>query len=110
MNPIVGLGLTQLKGQAMHSLEGIGLLIDENKEQLIFQLRQATFRATPNLAAACVAIPGFVQRIAGGIGGLKGWQQQQKLFMCQSSCAQKLSWPIFQGGISYHTVIIHYLR
>ena len=82
MNPEVRLGLTQPKVQALHCLEGIGLLIDENKEQLVFSLRQETFRAPSNLAAACFAMPGLLPRIAGSIGSLKGGQQPQKLVVC----------------------------
>ena len=74
MNPIVRLGLTQAKVQAMHGLQGIGLLIDEDKKHFVFHLGQETFGAAAHLPLACFAMPGFVERIAGGIGSLKGWQ------------------------------------
>ena len=38
MHPIVGLGLAQIKWQAVPSLERIGLLVDEDAEQLVCQL------------------------------------------------------------------------
>jgi hypothetical protein len=37
MNPVVGLRLTHLKLQRVHRLQGIGLLIDQNKQEFIFK-------------------------------------------------------------------------
>src|SRR6267142_216299 len=41
VNPIVGLGLAQLALQAVHGLEGIRFLEDENKQEFIFPMRPA---------------------------------------------------------------------
>ena len=38
MNPVVRLGLAQPKVQAVHGLQRIGLLIDEDKKQLVVHL------------------------------------------------------------------------
>src|SRR2546422_590202 len=45
MDPVVRLGLTQPKVQAVHGLQGVGLLIDEDKKQFVFHLGQAAFGA-----------------------------------------------------------------
>ena len=63
-------------------LQRVDLLIDKNKQQLVFHLGQAAFGTTAPLAAACLAVPGFVEWITGGLGGPKGWQHAQKLVMC----------------------------
>ena len=60
MNPRVGLGLAQSKLQAVHGLQRIGLLVDEDKEQLVFRLRQDAFGAAAALALAHLAFPGLV--------------------------------------------------
>src|SRR5262245_47506137 len=43
MNPVVRLGLAQPKVQGVHGLQGICLLIDEDKKQLVFHLGQEAF-------------------------------------------------------------------
>jgi hypothetical protein len=95
MNPVVRLGLTQSKVQAMHGLEGIGLLIDEDKKQFVFHLGQETFGAPAHLPLAYFAVPGFVRWITRGIGRDKRWQHPQKLLLGQSSRGEKVSWSIF---------------
>jgi hypothetical protein len=37
MNPVVGLRLTQPKLQRVHRLQGMRLLIDQNKQELVFK-------------------------------------------------------------------------
>jgi len=49
MNPVVGLWLTQPKLQAVHRLQGVGLLIDQDEEKLVFALRQCPCSATADL-------------------------------------------------------------
>src|SRR5262252_2145171 len=100
MNPVVRLGLAQPKVQAVHGLQGIGLLIDEDKQQLVFHLGQEAFGATAHLPLAYLAVPGFVQRITSGIGRSKRWQQLHKLLAGQASRGEKLSWSVFQSSIS----------
>ena len=68
MNPIVGLGLAQIELQAVHDLQWIGLLVDEDEEQLVFHLRQDAFGAAAALALAYLAFPGLVWWIEDGIG------------------------------------------
>src|SRR5215467_16279684 len=79
MNPVVCLGLAQPKVQAVHGLQRIGLLIDEDKKPLVFHLGQEAFGAPAHLPLAYFALPGFAQRITSGIGRDKRWQHTQKL-------------------------------
>ena len=53
MNPVVGLWLTQPKLQAVHRLQ-VGLLIDQDEEELVLDLRQC-----PCGAAADLPLTGF---------------------------------------------------
>src|SRR4029453_1172151 len=96
MNPVVRLGLAQPKVQAVYGLQGIGLLIDEDKKQLVFHLGQEAFGGTAQLPLAYFALPGFVQRITSGISRDKRWQHTQKLLVGQSSRGEKVSWSVFQ--------------
>lgn len=91
MNPIVGLGLAQLKLQAVQGLERIRLLVDEDEEQFINHLRQAAFGPPTALPLPPFACPRLVRRIDHGISCRKGGQQLRKLFLCQASRGQKLS-------------------
>src|SRR5262245_53417164 len=100
MNQVVWLGLVQPKVQAVHGLQGIGLLIDEDKKQLGFHLGQEAFGATAHLPLAYFALPGFVQRITSGIGRAKRWQHTQKLLVGQSSRGEKVSRSVLQSSIS----------
>lgn len=91
MNPVVGLGLAELNLQPMHGLQGIGFLVDEDKEQFVCHLRQAAFGATAALAVAYLAFPGLVWRREGSIGRSKGWQHTGELFVRQAGRSQALS-------------------
>ena len=99
MHPGVGLGLAQLEWQAVHGLQRIRLLIDEDEEQLVCHLRQGACGAAANLPLAHLAVEGLVRRIEYGIGRGKRWQQTYPLCMRQSCRGQKLSWSVFQGCI-----------
>jgi hypothetical protein len=79
MHPVVGLWLTQPKLQAVHRLQGVGLLIDQDKEKLGFDLRQC-----PCGAAAALSLTGFpclrqLRGILFLLGCLKCRQQLLKL-------------------------------
>src|SRR5256886_9527728 len=52
MKPVVGCGLTQPKLQAVHRLQGVGLLIDQDEEELVFALRQCPCGAAGRRSAA----------------------------------------------------------
>jgi hypothetical protein len=95
MNPGVRLGLAQPKVQAVHGLQGIRLLIDEDKKSLVFHLGQDAVGATASLPLAYFALPGFIQRITSGIGSNKRRQHTQKLLVGQSGRGEKLSWSGF---------------
>ena len=43
MNPNIGLALAEIKQQSHHFLEGVGLEVEQNEEQLVFHLRQGRF-------------------------------------------------------------------
>src|SRR6266478_6075663 len=60
MNPVVGLGLAQPELQAVHRLQRIRLLIDQNKEQLVCHLRQDAVGAATDLPLAPLPLPGLV--------------------------------------------------
>jgi hypothetical protein len=79
MHPIVGLRLTHLKLQSLHRLEGMGLLIDQNKQEFVFTVLQAPFG--PASCAALSWLTGTRQlvRIPLCIGALKRRQQLLKL-------------------------------
>ena len=84
MNPIVGLRLAQINLQAVHGLQRIGLLVDEDEEQLVFHLEQNAFGTAAALAVAHLAFPGLVWRIKYGIGRSKGRQHTRKLVVRES--------------------------
>ena len=100
MNPVVRLGLAQPKVQAVHGLQGGGLLIDEDKKPCVFHLGQAAFGAAAQLPLAYLAVPGFVQRLTSGISRDKRRQHTQKLVVCQSGRSEKLARSVFQSGVS----------
>ena len=110
MNPVVRLGLTQPKVQAVHGLQGVGLLIDEDKKQCVFHLGQAAFGAAAHLPLAYLAVPGFVQRITSGISRDKRRQHPQKLLVGQSSRGEEIAWSVLQSSVSEYARIIRYLR
>ena len=91
MNPIVGLWLAQIKLQAVHGLQRIGLLVDEDEEQLVFHLWQDALGAAAALALAHLAFPGLVWWIEYGLGRGIGRQHTHKLFVRQSGRGQELS-------------------
>src|SRR5256885_15364718 len=100
MDPVVRLGLTQPKVQAVHGLQGVGLLIDEDKKQFVFHLGQAAFGAAAQLPLAYFAVPGLVQRITSGRSRDKRRQHTQKLLVGQSSRGEKISWSVLQSSVS----------
>jgi hypothetical protein len=51
MHPVVGLWLIHIKLQSVHRLQGIGLLIDQNKQEFVFKALQDAFGT-----AACAAL------------------------------------------------------
>ena len=77
--------------EAVHGVQWIGLLVDEDEEQLVFHLRQEAFGAAAALALAHLAFPGLVWRIEEGRGRSKGRQHTRKLVVRQSGRSQKLS-------------------
>src|SRR5262245_49642775 len=91
MNPVVGLGLAQIELQAMHSLQRIGLLKNEQEQQFVCHLWQGASGPAPDSTLARLALQGLVRRIQRHIGSSKYWQQTRKLCMRQSGRGKKLS-------------------
>ena len=91
MHPGVGLGWAERTWQTMHDVQGMGCLVDEDKEQFVCHLRQAAFGATAALALAHLAFPGLVWRIKDSRGRSKGWQHTGELFVRQAGRGQELS-------------------
>src|SRR4030095_5480454 len=95
MHPVVGLRLTQPTLQAMHRLQGVGLLIDQDEEKLVFTLRQCPWGAATDLPLT--GFP-FLRQVRGRlflIGRLKRKQQLLKLVQLEPSCSQKFTWFVF---------------
>ena len=91
MHPVVGLGLAQLEVQAVHGLERMRLLIDKNKEPLVFPRRQDAFGAATDLPLAFLPLPRLVRWIQRCIGRSKRREPTHKLCMRQAGRGQKLS-------------------
>ena len=110
MKPVVGLGLTQPKLQAVHRLQGIGLLIDQDEEELVFDLRQCPCGAAADLSLTSLPCLRQVRGILVFIGRLKRWQQLLKLVHLEPSCGQKFTWSVFQLVMDQHVLSITYFR
>ncbi len=91
MNPVVGLGLAQMELQAMHGLQRVGLLKDENEQQFVCHLWQGTCGPATDSTLAQLALQGLVRRIQRRIGGRKRWEQTRKLCVRQSGRSEELS-------------------
>ena len=99
MNPVGGLGLAQMELQAMHSLQRIGLLKNEDEKQFVFHLWQGSCRPTTDSTLARLALQGLARRIQRRIGGRKCREQTRKLCVRQSGRSEELSRSVLQGGI-----------
>ena len=95
MNPVIGLGLTQPKLQAVHRLQGVGLLIDQDEEELVFDLRQCPCGAAADLPLTDFPLRRQVRGILFLLGHLKRRQQLLKLVQLEPSCGQKFTWFVF---------------
>jgi hypothetical protein len=67
------------------------LLIDKNKEQLVFHLRQDAFGTATDLPLAWHALQGLVRRIQRCIGGRKRREETRKLSGRQSGRREERS-------------------
>ena len=79
MNPDVGWRLAHSKLQRMPRLQGMGLLIDHNKQKFVFKVRQDTFAPAAWTALSWFAGPCQLVRISLCLGPLKRRQQLLKL-------------------------------
>src|SRR5215813_13057584 len=92
MNSVVGLGFTQPKLQAVHRLQGVGLLIDQDEEELVVDLRHCPCGAAADLPLTSLPFLRQVRGILFLIGRLKRRQQLLKLVQLEPSCDQKCTW------------------
>jgi hypothetical protein len=65
----------------VHDLQGVGLLVDQNEEELVRKTGQRPFRATASTALACFALLGELRGIRGFVRTLK--RRPQVLKLCQ---------------------------
>ena len=91
MNPIVHLRLTQVKEFAHDDLKGIGLEVDQDKQELIFGPLQEPLATPASRTLAGLAFGGLVCGIESLIGPWKGSQQKLELRERQAREGQKLS-------------------
>src|SRR2546427_11881833 len=91
MNPVVGLRLTQVKLQRMHRLQRIGLLIDQNKQQIVFTAVQHPFGSAAYTALTWLTCTRQLVRIPFCVGTLKRWEQLLKLFQREAGRWVRLS-------------------
>ena len=89
MNPMVHLGLTQAKEFAHDGLKGIGLEVDQDKQELIFGPMQEPLAAPAKGTSPGLTLGGSAGRIDLLIGPWKGRQQTLKLRGRQASEGQK---------------------
>ncbi|HJX77630.1 MAG TPA: hypothetical protein VJ369_05010 [Glutamicibacter sp.] len=83
--------MAELTWHTRPGVQGMGLLGDEEKEQLVCHLRPAAFGATAALAVASLACPGLVWRREDRLGRSKGWQHTGELVVPQAGRRQELS-------------------
>lgn len=84
MNPIVGPRLAEIEAFAQQGLQWIHFLIDQCKQQLLFQKIQSALPSSTRLAFARFARPCLVSWVFSGIYGLTGRQQQLKVGRSQT--------------------------
>jgi hypothetical protein len=79
MNPLMGFTLTHAEQPSLHNLQGIGLQVDQDKEQAILGCRQRTV-GVRRIPACGAELP--IETPVGHMGwegGLKGWDQLPQL-------------------------------
>jgi len=91
MHPVGGLGLAQIAWAAMHGLQRLGLLRDEDEQPFVFPRWQGAWGPATDSTLAPFAFQGLVRRIQRRIGGRKRREQTRKLCMRQSRRGEKLS-------------------
>jgi hypothetical protein len=106
MNPMVHLGLTQAKGFAHDGLKGIGLEVDQDKEELVFGPMQQPLAAPAKGTSPGSTRGGSAGRIDSLIGPWKGRQQTLELRKRQAREGQKPPPVRLKRFVSDHAPII----
>src|SRR5207248_2592137 len=89
MNPVVHPRLTQLKEFAHDGLKGIGLEVNQNEQEFVFWLMQASLATTARGTLTGLPLGGLACGIESLISPWKGSQQASKLRERQASEGQK---------------------
>jgi hypothetical protein len=110
MNPMVDLGLTQAKEFAHDGLKGIGLEVNQDKQELIFGPMQEPLAAPANRTSPGLTFGGLAGRIDSLIGPWKGRQQTLKLRERQASEGQKPPPVRLECFVSDHAPIVSLCR
>ena len=91
MNPVVHPRLTQLKEFAHDGLKGIGLEVNQDKQELVFRPLQAPLATTTRGTLTGLPLGGLACGIESLISPWEGTQQKLKLRQRQASEGQKLA-------------------
>ena len=110
MNPVVGLRLTQVELHAMHGLQEVGLLVDQDEPELVLNAWQGAFRSTTRAPLSWLAGACQCTRIELCVCRLKGRHQCQKLFPRESGRSEERVGAVLLLVIVQHTLILHYSR
>ena len=92
MNPVIGLRLTEAEQLALHDLERVGLLIDQNEQQLRFGRWQNRGTSTAGLPLASLAGERAIHRIASFIGSDERREHTLELPQGQARQCQESPW------------------
>jgi hypothetical protein len=106
MNPMVDLGLTQAKEFAHDGLKGIGLEVNQDKQELIFGPMQESLAAPAKGTSPGLTLGGLAGRIDSLIGPWKGRQQTLKLRERQAREGQKPPPVRLEYFVSDHAPIV----
>ena len=106
MNPIIDSGRTQVKEFAQDGLQGIGLEVDQQKQELIRGLRQPAFATAANRTLAGLALGGLVCGVEFLMRLGKGSQQALELRERQARESQKLSPVSLKCFVCDHAFIV----
>src|SRR5262249_33446953 len=110
INPVVGLRLAHPELQAVHLLNRIGLLVDQDEEQPIFKIIEQAFGATAGAPLTRLTFERLIARVLLFVGRFEGRQQVLKFFYRQTCRREKSDGVLFQLLVAQHTLIITYSR
>ena len=106
MKPEVSLRLTHPEWQAVHRLQRMGLVVDQDEEKFIFNLGQGPFGAAAELPLTRCAFVRQIRRRLFLVGCSKRGQQLLKLVSFEPGRGQKFAWSGFELIIFQHVLSI----